>query len=210
MRAEHGITHKRSQPVDSNKEYEVDEIPIGHVGSSDDDEHVQKVAPDNQHVLQENSTAEEKAVTGRSEIGSSPLSDQANPSIQEIRTRHNETEDGVEDGIPRTRYGRKVVAPVRYIAMATTLLDMSSSERKYLELAYGQFKGGQFYGRQAPFVPNFILDKADKEELNKNWKPNMVEVDVGAVPKDSSIIGSHFVYKVKVEHIEDSGELRRS
>lgn len=77
--------------------------------------------------------------------------------------------------------------------MANMLLNRSDSEQSYLKLAYEQFQGGQFYGRQAPFLPKFVLEKADKEELENNWAPNMEEVDMKNVSEDANVIGSHFV-----------------
>lgn len=166
------------------------------------------------------SLADEKAVTGGNyaripeEEVSSEVDEQIRDDGQSGERSASDDEEGknekLQDDVPRTRYGRQIVEPDRYTGISKSMLDMVESEEKYLKLAYDQFKGGQFYARQAPFIPKWILEKADREELSKNWSSNMVEVDLNDVPKDANVIGSHFVYKIKVDHDTiDGKEVRR-
>ena len=85
-------------------------------------------------------------------------------------------------------------------------MDRDDAELNYLRVAYEHFQGAQFYARQAQFIPYYLLEKADQAELNKNWTPNMVEVPMSEVPPNANVIGSHFVYKVKVDSIMSEGK----
>lgn len=103
----------------------------------------------------------------------------------------SEHEDDGEE-TRRSRFGRKIKAPVRYTYLTVEPYDRGAAEQKHLRIAYGHFQGGQFYARQAPFLPHYLLEKAYQVELDKNWVPNMVEVPIEQVTRDSNIIGSHF------------------
>jgi len=110
-----------------------------------------------------------------------------------------------KDSNPR-RSGRKTGPPVRLTYMAVNPINREESEQLYLQEAYKVFQGGQFYRRDAPFLPPFIFDEANKKELVKNWVPNMERIRIANVPSGSNIIGSHFVYKLKFKTAEKDGE----
>lgn len=73
----------------------------------------------------------------------------------------------------------------------------AQAEQKLLQEAQKLFGNGQFYRRDAPILPSWIFDDADKREIDKNWAANVDMVSTDKVPQDANVIGSHFVYKVK-------------
>lgn len=64
-------------------------------------------------------------------------------------------------------------------------LDPSDTEQEYLRVAYDHFQGSQVYARQALFIPQYLLEKADQAELYNNWVLNMIEVPVDKVPQNA-------------------------
>ena len=213
VHAEHGVVHK-CKPKRKRKSEKATALALsGDEKTYDSEDEPKKLPPvQTSGQAQVSETSERKAATGGSEADSdeseSSISEEADP-VDDSNASEEDNQMSVVDNAPRTRYGRKVVAPVRYTGLVYSLLDTTASEQKYLELAYDQFRGGQFYAREAPFLPKFLLERADREELEKNWSPNMVEVDEKDVPSGANVIGSHFVYKVKVEHELDAGSTIR-
>lgn len=114
-----------------------------------------------------------------------------------------------DDGVPRTRYGRRVVKPVRLTMLTTDYWTRDDAEQKLLREAYDVFHNGQFYRRDAPFVPSWVFVEADKRELEKNWVSSMNIVSLENVPQHANVIGSHFVYKVKSKLDGDCKDGRR-
>lgn len=55
------------------------------------------------------------------------------------------------------------------------------------------------------FAPEWVMDKATKEEVELTWKGAYEEVTEEEVPSHANIIGSHIFYKVEVE---DGGRKR--
>jgi len=100
------------------------------------------------------------------------------------------------------RSGRASVPPIRLTYLAVNPINREESIQDILKEAYKVFQGGQFYRRDAPFIPPHIFDEANKKELTKNWVPNMERIPVAQVPRGSNIIGSHFVYKLKTKTVE--------
>ena len=66
--------------------------------------------------------------------------------------------------------------------------------------ALREFNTGQFMKHQAPYIPEWVFEKACDRELRENWLENMKVVKQRNVPSGANIISSHFVYRVKYEH----------
>lgn len=77
--------------------------------------------------------------------------------------------------------------------------ELVSHKSRILEDIYRVIGGEQVTRRKLEFAPPWIVEMADKEELEDNWKETIEEVEEASVPKDANVIGSHFVYKVKNE-----------
>ncbi len=72
-------------------------------------------------------------------------------------------------------------------------------EQDILMKLYENIGTSQFMMHEHPHIPYWIMHKARQIELRTNCQPNMQHVLASTVPKDANIIGSHFVYKIKME-----------
>ena len=77
--------------------------------------------------------------------------------------------------------------------------ELESHEQKVLDDIYGILGSEQVTRRKLECAPPWVVEKAVKSEYNSNWADAYVEVKEVDVPKGANVIGSHIVYKVKVE-----------
>ena len=78
-------------------------------------------------------------------------------------------------------------------------LELESHEQRVLDDIHGILGYEQVNRRKMEFAPPWIVQKEVQEEYQPNWADSYVEVQDKIVPKDANVIGSHVVYKVKVE-----------
>lgn len=77
--------------------------------------------------------------------------------------------------------------------------DLISDEQRILKKIYLATGGAQLSRNKMECAPQWVLDKAVKEELENSWKDAFLEVSERSIPKNANVISSHVVYKVKCE-----------
>ena len=83
-----------------------------------------------------------------------------------------------------------------------TMIDSSIKKdvaQKVQKDAHESIRHGQFHRRNASFLPCWMFDEADKLELQKNWVPNVLKMELENIPQDANVISSHFIYNIKSE-----------
>ena len=111
--------------------------------------------------------------------------------------------------IPLSRYGRHLIKAVWYSALTNEYGKEDITEQERLRQVYNHFRGSQFYARKAPLLPHYLMVRADREELKKNWEKKMSCVSILNISTDSNIAGSQFVCKIKVERELSNGQLKK-
>jgi len=180
LREIHGVSRrsKNDDKMDHESEYEEDE---GTSSSSGDESEINPKGPQD----------------GRSDGYAKDHSDgDAIESDHEGAKSTASEGEGNQHGNPREesqprRSGRKSVPPNRLTYLTVNPIDRKASIQSVLQEAYNVFQQGQFYRRDAPFIPPFVFDESNKRELVKNWVPNMERIPIIDVPEGSNIIGSH-------------------
>lgn len=77
--------------------------------------------------------------------------------------------------------------------------ELESQEQRVLDDIHGILGSEQVTRRKIEGAPPWVIQKAVKTEYDSNWADAYVEVKDRDVPKGANVIGSHIVYKVKVE-----------
>lgn len=74
-----------------------------------------------------------------------------------------------------------------------------TSKHYILDTIYADIKNTQVTRSELQYAPNWILDDALVKEYEDNWKENVAEIEDSDVPRNSNVISSHVVYKLKVD-----------
>ena len=78
-------------------------------------------------------------------------------------------------------------------------VQLESQEQRVLDDLYGILGSEQVTRRKMECAPPWIVEKAVTAEYTSNWADAYIEVKDEDVRKGANVIGSHIVYKVKVE-----------
>ena len=92
---------------------------------------------------------------------------------------------------------------MRYAMMSS---NRDEDEQEYLKSLYARTNGMQFMLHEYPDIPQWIREKARTSEFNTNWEPHVATVAAKTVSNTANVIGSHFVYKVKVNREHDGSQ----
>lgn len=99
----------------------------------------------------------------------------------------------------------KDIGPTAHQQQIPVKFELQSDEQKVLQEIHKVTGGAQVSRKKMDCAPQWVLDKAVAEELDKAWKDAYVEVPEQTVPRNANIITSHIVYKVKRE---EKGHMR--
>lgn len=76
---------------------------------------------------------------------------------------------------------------------------LDSNEQKVLNETFKIIKPIKVTRKKLKFAPPWIINKAEKEELDSSWKDAYNEVEAGSVDPEKNVIGSHVVFRIKKE-----------
>lgn len=86
-------------------------------------------------------------------------------------------------------------------------LNREHAKQIILNSVFERMGTNQFMKREAPDIPGWIYQESENTELRENWECNKIDVPLNKVPRDSNVIGSHIVCKLKHDD-DDSSKLK--
>ena len=138
---------------------------------------------------------EEISLSGDEEIHAQTTVDTPNVegvaemTTQPYTSQGDDDEDIVEDeGVIVPRRSGRERRPTWKLTQSTHIERPENVEQHALELALDDFNTAQFMKHQAPYIPDWVYDKARNRELEENWKANIRVVKEKEVPSSANII----------------------
>lgn len=77
--------------------------------------------------------------------------------------------------------------------------DIKSDQERILRDIHGIIRNAQVILNKLECAPSWITTNALQQDHDDNWADSYVEVEEKVIPKESNVICSHVVYKVKTE-----------
>lgn len=102
--------------------------------------------------------------------------------------------------IAETHNGRrKDVGKPDELVLSPSGSHLLSSRQYEIDTIYENIRNSQVTRSKLQYAPDWLLDEALRIEYEENWCKNIEHVEDTDVPRNSNIISSHVLYKVKVD-----------